>query len=57
VPTPIIHELIPPMLVHEHIIPTFEIGSSSITPNKNEAPVIHEPEVPNVVIDEEEDQP
>jgi hypothetical protein len=52
-----IHELIPPMLMHEHIIPTFEIGSSSITPNKNEAPVIHEPEVPNVVIDEEEDQP
>jgi hypothetical protein len=57
VPTPMIHKLIPPVHVHEHIIPTFEVGSSSTGPNENEAPVIQEPEVPNVVIDEEEDQP
>jgi hypothetical protein len=57
VPIPMIHELIPPVPVHEHIIPTFEVGSSSATPNVNEAPIIQEPEVPNVVMDEEEDQP
>jgi hypothetical protein len=52
-----IHKLIPPMPVHEHTIPTFEVSSSSTAPNVNEAPVIQEPETPNVVIDEEEDQP
>jgi hypothetical protein len=52
-----IHELISPVPVHEHIIPTFEVGSSSAAPNVNEASVIQEPEVPNVVIDEEKDQP
>jgi hypothetical protein len=57
VPTPMIHELIPLVHVHEHIIPTFEVGSSSTGPNENEASVIQEPEVSNVVIDEEEDQP
>jgi hypothetical protein len=57
VPTPMIHELIPPVHVHEHIILTFEVESSSVAPNVNEAPVIQELEVPNVVIDEEEDQP
>jgi hypothetical protein len=57
VPTPMIHELIPPTLVHEIIIPTFEIGCSSASPNVHEALVIQEPEVPNVVVDEEEDQP
>jgi hypothetical protein len=57
VPTPMIHELIPHVLVHEHIILTFEVGSSSAAPNVNEAPVIQETEVPNDVIDEEEDQP
>jgi hypothetical protein len=57
VPTPMIHELISPVPVHEHIIPTFEVGSSSAAPNVNEASVIQEPEVSNVVIDEEKDQP
>jgi hypothetical protein len=57
VPTPMIHELIPLVPVHEHTIPTFEVGSSSATPNVNEALVIQEPEVPNTVIDKEEDQP
>jgi hypothetical protein len=57
VPTPMIHELIPCVPMHEHIIPTFEVGSSSAAPNVNEALVIQEPEVSNVVIDEEEDQP
>jgi hypothetical protein len=57
VPTPMIHELIPPMPMHEHSIPTFEVGSSSTTPNVNEASVIQEPDVPNDVIEEEEDQP
>jgi hypothetical protein len=28
-----------------------------VAPNVNEAPVIQEPKVPNVIIDEEEDQP
>jgi hypothetical protein len=42
--------------VYEHTIPTFEVGSSSVTSNVNEAPVIQESEVPNAVIDEEEDQ-
>jgi hypothetical protein len=56
--TPMIHELIPSVLVHnKHIIPTFEVGSSSATPNVNETPVIQEPKVLNVVIDEEEDHP
>jgi hypothetical protein len=57
VPTPIIHELIPSMPVQEYISPTFEVGSSSVAPNVNGAPVIQEPEAPNAVIDEEEDQP
>jgi hypothetical protein len=48
-----IYELTPPVPVHEHIIPTFEVGSSSTAPNINEASVIQEPEVPNVVINEE----
>jgi hypothetical protein len=52
-----IHELIPPVPGHEHIISIFEVGSSSAAPNENEASVIQEHEVPNVVIDEEEDQP
>jgi hypothetical protein len=57
VPTPIIHELIPSVPVQEYISPTFEVGSSSAAPNVNEAPVIQEPEVPNAVIDEEEEHP
>jgi hypothetical protein len=56
-PTPMINELIPPVTVHEYTIQTFEIGSSSVASNVNEAPVIQEPEVPNAVIDEEEEQP
>jgi hypothetical protein len=56
-PTTMIHELIPSVPVLEYISPTFEVGSSSAAPNVNEAPVIQEPEVPNTVIDEEEDQP
>jgi hypothetical protein len=53
-----IHEIIPLVLVHEYIIPTFEVGSSSAAPNVHEAPIIQEPEVSNVVVDEEEeDQP
>jgi hypothetical protein len=54
VPTPIIHELIPSVPVQEYISPTFEVGSSSATPNVNGAPVIQEPEASNAVIDEEE---
>jgi hypothetical protein len=57
VSTPMIHELIPPAPVRERIIPTFEVGSSSATPNVHEASIIQESEVPNVVVDEEEDQP
>jgi hypothetical protein len=57
VPTSMIHELIPPVLVHGRLIPTFQVGSSSTAPNVNETPVIQEPEVPNSIIDEEEDQP
>jgi hypothetical protein len=57
VPTPMIHELIPSVPVRECISPTFEVGSSSAAPNVNGAPVIQEPEVPNAVIDEEEEQP
>jgi hypothetical protein len=45
------------MPVQEYISPTFEVGSSSGAPNVNGAPVIHEPEAPNAVIDEEEDHP
>jgi hypothetical protein len=41
-----IHELIPFVHVQEYISPTFEVGSSSATPNINGAPVIQEPEVP-----------
>jgi hypothetical protein len=52
-----IHELISFVPVQEYISPTFKVGSSSATPNVNEAPVIQEHEVLNVVIDEEEDQP
>jgi hypothetical protein len=40
VPTLMIHELIPFVRVHEHTIPTFEVGSLSVTPNINETPVI-----------------
>jgi hypothetical protein len=57
VPTTIIYELIPFVSVQECISPTFKIGSSSIAPNVNGAHVIQEPEVPNIVIDEEEEQP
>jgi hypothetical protein len=53
--TPMIHELFPSVPVEEYISPTFEVGSSSATPNVNGAPVIQESEVPNVVIDEEEE--
>jgi hypothetical protein len=52
-----IHELFPSVPVQEYISPTFEVGSSSAAPNINGAPVIQESEVPNVVIDEEEEQP
>jgi hypothetical protein len=55
VPTSMIHELIPSVHVQEYISPTFEVGSSSATPNVNGALVIQEPEVPDIVIDEEED--
>jgi hypothetical protein len=54
---PIIHELIPFVPVQEYISPTFEVGSSSASPNVNGTPVIQEPKAPNAVIDEEEDQP
>jgi hypothetical protein len=57
VPTLMIHELIPSVLVQECISPTFEVASSSATPNVNGAPVIQELEVPNAVIDKEEEQP
>jgi hypothetical protein len=50
------NELIPPVPVYEHAIPTSEVGYLSAAPNVIEAHVIQEPEVPNVVI-EEEDQP
>jgi hypothetical protein len=43
--TPMIHELISPVPVHEHTIPTFDVESSSATPNVNEAAVIQEPKV------------
>jgi hypothetical protein len=52
-----IHELIPSVPVQEYIGPTFNVGSSSAALNVNGALVIQEPEVPNVVIDEEEEQP
>jgi hypothetical protein len=57
VPTPMIHELIPSVPVQEYISPTFEVGSSLAAPNINGAPIIQEPEVPNAVIVEEEEQP
>jgi hypothetical protein len=57
VSTPMIHELIPSVSVQECISPTFWVESSSAAPNVNGASVIQEPEVPNVVIDEEEEQP
>jgi hypothetical protein len=57
VPTSMIHELIPSVHVQEYISPTFEVESSSAAPNVNETPVIQELEVPNAVIDEEEEQP
>jgi hypothetical protein len=57
VPTPMIHELFSSVPVQEYISPTFEVGSSSAAPNVNLAPVIQEPEVPNAVNDEEEEQP
>jgi hypothetical protein len=40
VSTPMIHELIPLIPMHEHTIPTFEVGSSSTSPNENEVPII-----------------
>jgi hypothetical protein len=46
-PTPMIPDLIPPAPVREHIIPTFEVGSSSAASNVHEAAVIQELEVPN----------
>jgi hypothetical protein len=52
-----IHELIPSVPVQEYISPTFEVGSSLAAPNINGAPIIQEPEVPNAVIVEEEEQP
>jgi hypothetical protein len=52
-----IHELIPSVPVQGCISPTFEVGSSSTAPDVNGAPVIQEPEVPNAVIDEEEEHP
>jgi hypothetical protein len=52
-----IHKLFPSVPVQEYISPTFAVGSSSAAPNINGAPVIQESEVPNVVIDEEEEQP
>jgi hypothetical protein len=52
--TPLIHELIPPVPVHEHAIPTSKIGSSLAA---IKVPVIQEPEVSNAVIDDEEEQP
>jgi hypothetical protein len=55
VPTPMIHELIPSVSVQGCISPTFKVGSSSASPDVNGAPVIQEPEVPNAVIDEEEE--
>jgi hypothetical protein len=57
VTTPMIHELIPFVPVQECISPTVEAGSSSAAPNVNGTPVIQEHEAPNVVIDEEEEQP
>jgi hypothetical protein len=57
VPTPMIHELIPPVPVQEHISPTFEVESSSAAPNANEVSVIQEPKVSNAVVDKEEGQP
>jgi hypothetical protein len=56
-PTPMIHELISPALVHDCTIPTFEVGSSSAAHNVNEAPIIQEPKDPNADVDEEEYQP
>jgi hypothetical protein len=43
VPTHLIHELVPPVPVHEHAISTLEVGSSSASPNVNEVAVIQEP--------------
>jgi hypothetical protein len=57
VPTPLIHERIPPAPVRERIIPTFKVGSLSTTSNVYEVLVIQESEVPNVVVVEEENQP
>jgi hypothetical protein len=57
VPTHMIHELIPFVSMQECISPTFKVGSSSAAPNVNGAPIIQEPEVPNIVIDEEEEHP
>jgi hypothetical protein len=57
VPTSMIHELIPSVPVQECFSPTFKIGSLSAAPNVNGAPVIQETEVPNAVVDEEEEQP
>jgi hypothetical protein len=55
VTTLMIHELIPPMFVHEHTIPTFEVRSSLVASNLNEASVIQETKVSDLVIDDEED--
>jgi hypothetical protein len=56
VPTPMIHGLFPSVPVQEYISPTFEVVSSLAAPNVNGAPVLQKPEVPNVVIDDEEEQ-
>jgi hypothetical protein len=40
VPPPMIHELFPSVPVQEYISPTFKVGSSSIAPNVNGAPII-----------------
>jgi hypothetical protein len=55
--TSMIHELFSSVPVQEYISPTFEVGSSSSTPNVNGALVIQEPKVPNDIIDEEKEQP
>jgi hypothetical protein len=57
VSTPMIHELIPSVPVQGCISSTFEVGCSSAAPDVNGSPVIQEHEVPNAVIDEEEEHP
>jgi hypothetical protein len=52
-----IYLLIPTTPVRERIIPIFEVGSSLAAPNVHDVAVIQKSEVPNIVIDEEKDQP